>query len=141
MEGDDSVRSSLSQQVAGGTLTLHFDIRCANHPDAGDMEICVRAKNKTDVEHTGEQVWIGSILVGEYMVDLILTNKIPNPSELTVLELGSGTGVLSILLSYYMKRIVSTDYSRELIMLEQVAVSCIYELGKLFEANRSSQQH
>ena len=102
------------------------------------MEICVRAKNKTDVEHTGEQVWIGSILVGEYMVDLILTSKIPNPSELTVLELGSGTGVLSILLSYYVKKIVSTDYSRELIMLEQVAVSCIYELGKLFKANQSS---
>lgn len=141
MEGDDSVRSSLSQQVADGALTLHFDTRCADHPDAGDMEICVRAKNKTDVDHTGEQVWIGSILVGEYMVDLILTSKIPNPSELTVLELGSGTGVLSILLSYYVKKIVSTDYSRELIMLEQVAVSCIYELGKLFKANRSSQQH
>ena len=132
MEDDGSVRSSLSQQVADGTLTLHFDTRCASCPDAGDMEICVRAKNETDVDHTGEQVWIGSILVGEYMIDQILTNKIPNPTELTVLELGSGTGILSILLSYYVKRVVSTDYSRELIMLEQVVISCISELGELF---------
>ena len=89
---------------------------CCGHP----LEIIVKAKGETDVQHTGEQVWIGSILVGEYLLDQILHRNIQNPSDLTIMEVGSGTGILSILLSYFVKKVISTDYTEELITLERV---------------------
>lgn len=120
MEEEESVRSSFCEGVKQGSIKFHFDTGNKATPDGSQIEIMVKAKSETDVQHTGEQVWIGSILVGEYLLDQIINRKIQNPSELTILEVGSGTGVLSILLSFFVKKVISTDYTEELIALERV---------------------
>lgn len=120
MEKEESVCSPLCEEVKEGMIKLTFDTKLGSEHDESQMEIIVKAKGETDVQHTGEQVWIGSILVGEYLLDQILHRNIQNPSDLTIMEVGSGTGILSILLSYFVKKVISTDYTEELITLERV---------------------
>ena len=124
MKNEELVHSSFWEGVTEGIMKFHFDTKIDNVHDDSQIEIIVKAKNETDIHHTGEQVWIGSILVGEYLLDQFLNHLIQNPVELTILEVGSGTGVLSILLSFYVKKIICTDYLKELITLEQVGNVC-----------------
>ena len=112
--------SPLCEEVKEGIIKLTFDTKLGSEHDERQIEIIVKAKGETDVQHTGEQVWIGSILVGEYLLDQILHRNIQNPSDLAIMEVGSGTGILSILLSYFVKKVISTDYTEELITLERV---------------------
>lgn len=120
MEKEESVCSPLCEEVKEGIIKLTFDTKLGSEHDERQIEIIVKAKGETDVQHTGEQVWIGSILVGEYLLDQILHRNIQNPSDLAIMEVGSGTGILSILLSYFVKKVISTDYTEELITLERV---------------------
>ena len=120
MEKEESVRSPLCEEVKERRIKLTFDTKHGSDHDESQMEIIIKAKGETDVQHTGEQVLIGSILVGEYLLDQILHRNIQNPSELAIMEVGSGTGILSILLSYFVKKVISTDYTEELISLERV---------------------
>lgn len=120
MEKEESVHSPLCEEVKEGILKLTFDTKLGSENDERQIEIIVKAKGETDVQHTGEQVWIGSILVGEYLLNQILHRNIQNPSDLAIMEVGSGTGILSILLSYFVKKVISTDYTEELIILERV---------------------
>lgn len=112
--------SPLCEEVKEGIIKLTFDTKLGSEHDERQIEIIVKAKGATDVQHTGEQVWIGSILVGEYLLDQVLHRNIQNPSDLAIMEVGSGTGILSILLSYFVKKVISTDYTEELITLERV---------------------
>lgn len=120
MEKEESVCSPLCEEVKEGIIKLTFDTKLGSEHDECQIKIIVKAKGETDVQHTGEQVWIGSILVGEYLLDQILHRNIQNPSDLAIMEVGSGTGILSILLSYFVKKVISTDYTEELITLERV---------------------
>lgn len=120
MEKEESVCSPLCEEVKEGMIKLTFDTKTSSKHDESLIEIIVKAKSETDVQHTGEQVWAGSILVGEYLLDQILSRTIQNPSELTIMEVGSGTGVLSILLSFFVKKVIATDYTEELLILERV---------------------
>ena len=86
MEKEDSVWSPLCEELQGGFIRLTFDTIFGSEHDECQIKIIVKAKGETDVQHTGEQVWIGSILVGEYLLDQILHRNIQNPSDLAIME-------------------------------------------------------
>ncbi|CAF3793493.1 unnamed protein product [Rotaria sp. Silwood1] len=93
----------------------HGDI---NVDDDGDPDLCrperidltLVHRNETNVSECGYQLWNGALLLCDY----ILTNQTRFLNK-TILELGAGIGLCSLIASRFVSKIICTDYDNDLL--------------------------
>ncbi|KAJ8713612.1 hypothetical protein PYW07_013982 [Mythimna separata] len=68
--------------------------------------IKIEHSSKTKIALVGLQVWRGAFLLGDWLIHLGLKGELTNRS---VLELGAGTGLTSLVAALYAKKVVCTD--------------------------------
>eukprot|EP00040_Diaphanoeca_grandis_P016013 m.82391 g.82391 ORF g.82391 m.82391 type:complete len:361 (-) comp25513_c1_seq2:68-1150(-) len=100
-----------------------LDSECAVDSD-GDLEVVRRKYSTFDVEipHTmatkipevGLQVWAGALLMADYIV-----HNRDQWVQSTVLELGAGTGLASIVMARYAQTVLCTDF------VDSVLINCV----------------
>ena len=71
------------------------DIDVPRHNDTPELEVRLQHKDKTVLGEVGLQVWRGSLLLSDYIL-----HHQTQFSDKNVLEVGSGTGLASIIASY-----------------------------------------
>ena len=72
-----------------------------------EILICLVHRNITNLEDCGQQLWNGALLLCDYL----LTHK-ERFAQRTILELGAGIGLCSLLASRYAARIICTGQKR-----------------------------
>lgn len=69
-ENDRVVSSGLELKRENSKAIIHFEGPFLSLPDTWSIDINLLSKEETDIEHVGEQLWIGSLLVAEYLLNM-----------------------------------------------------------------------
>lgn len=64
------VSSGLELKRKNNKAVIHFEGPFLSLPDTPSIDVELFSKEETDIEHVGEQLWIGSLLVAEYLLNM-----------------------------------------------------------------------
>ena len=135
----DTVSSSFVFEKNNGLSTIRYQGPFCRLSNANSLAIQLDTQNQTDIANVGKQLWSGSLLLAEYFLNMygsnlfilgkqirLVTRRNMDLSQTTILEVGCGTGLLSILLSSLCKKCIATDYTQELIDLAKVLILFLF---------------
>lgn len=70
MDSDTAISSSLQLEKQNGIATISFRGPFPSLPSTESLTVRIDSKDATDLSHVGEQLWVGSLLVSEYLLNL-----------------------------------------------------------------------
>jgi hypothetical protein len=77
-------------------------------PRPASLTVLVETRCQTSLEDVGLQLWRASELLLDFILDSIM-KKLHPWEDMSVLELGCGTGLVSLVLSHFVKSMCATD--------------------------------
>jgi predicted nicotinamide N-methyase len=101
---DSSMPESDKEELADLEVDADGDLLLLSRPERRSQHISIQHSLATPVSRCGEQVWLGSCLLCDWLLH--------NAQQLagkTVLELGAGVGLASIMAAHFAQRVLLTD--------------------------------